>query len=304
MMRDYKKAEIDYENKIAKDYNKLYHAWPITKKYDMDFAHYVKKKVIKGDKILDLGCGPASLWPELTKIKNINLTGCDISPEMIKEARKYFPQNKFIVADSEKLPFKDEEFDMVICSSVLHHMPSLEKSFQEIKRVLKPYGKLIGREPNNDNFITETDPWIAGAIASLCHLIYRKTKTRQLDEPNVHKYHRNFKIADFIKKDLGNFFVVNDIIAKYPFSSQFTRIGSAFYGYIILKTDRFLSSYKGNQFFYLAIKDGYGKSEVLSYVNTYLKKLQQNSDSKTVPSGFIKRLIYLTAILDLILPKK
>ncbi|MBM2821214.1 MAG: Class SAM-dependent methyltransferase [Candidatus Berkelbacteria bacterium] len=181
-------------------------------------------------------------------------------------------------------------------------MPSLEKSFQEIKRILKPYGQLIGREPNDDNFIAETDPWIAGAIASLCHLIYRKTRTGSNQEPKVHQYHRNFKIADFVNKDLGNFFTVKDIVAKYPFSSQFTRIGSAFYGYIILKTDKFLNNYKGNQFFYLAAKNGYGKSEVLSYINTYLRNLEDNS--KTVPPKFIKRLILLTAFFDLILPNK
>ncbi len=303
-MENYKKSEIDYEKKIAKNYNKLYHSQPITKKYDLDFTNYVKKNVRKNDKVLDLGCGPASLWPELTKIKKIGLIGCDISPEMIKEARKYFPKNKFIVADSEKLPFKDEEFDMVICSSVLHHMPSPNKTFNEIKRILKPYGKVVGREPNDDHALDQVDPWITGAIASLSHLITRKEKFTTPKEPNVHKFHKNYKIADFIKNDLGHFFVIKDVVSKYPFSYLFVRINNAFYGNIILKTDQFLDNYKGNQFFYLAIKDGYGKSEVLSYINTYLKKLQENSNSKKVPLKFVKRLILLTAFFDLILPKK
>ena len=163
---------------------------------------------------------------------------------------------------------------------------------------------MIGREPNDDHFIDETDPWLSGAIASLSHLIARKENFKTPNEPDIHKFHKNYKIADFVKNDLGQFFIIKDVVSKYPFSYLFIRIKNVFYGNIILKTDQFLENYKGNQFFYLAIKDGYGKSEVLSYVNTYLKKLQKNSESKKVPLKFIKRLIFITAFFDFILPKK
>ena len=303
-MQDYKKAEVEYEGKIAKDYNRWYHSSPVTKTHDRDFVNYAKEEIKKGDKVLDLGCGSASLWPYLTKIKDIELIGADVSPKMITEAKKLFPKGKFIVADSENLPFQDEAFDIVICSSVLHHLPSPQKTFKEIRRVLNPYGKLIGREPNDNHFIDKTDPWLSGAIASLSHLITRKENFKTPNEPDIHKFHKNYQITNFIKNDLGRFFIVKDVVSKYPFSYLFIRIKNVFYGNIILKTDQFLENYKGNQFFYLAIKDGYGKSEVLSYVNTYLKKLQKNSESKKVPLKFIKRLIFLTAFFDLILPKK
>lgn len=301
-MQDYKKAEIEFEDKIAKDYNHWYHNSPIAKFYDQDFVNYVKKNINNGDKVLDLGCAAASLWKFLTKIKGIELVGADVSPKMVNEAKKLFPQGKFVVSDSEKLPFNNEEFDIVICSSVLHHLPSPGQTFKEIRRVLKPYGKLIGREPQDDQFVKETDPWIAGAISSLMHLIMRKQRITDIKEPKIHEHHHAYKIKEFVVKDLSSFFVVKDIISKYPFSSLFNKIDKHFHGWIITKTDDFFEYYKGNQFFYLAIKDGYGKTEVLSYINIYLKKLEVTS--KKPPLKFIKRLIWLTAIFDLILPKK
>ena len=300
--RNYKKLEVEYEDKIAKKYNQLYHGTPISDAYDQDFVNFIKKNLKPGFKVLDLGCGAAGLWPLLLKIPQVKFVGADVSPGMIREAKKLFPKEKFIVADAEKTPFDNEEFDVIICSSILHHLPTPQKSFKEIRRILKPYGILMGREPQNDQFINETDPWIAGAITSLMHLVNRKEKFLKTNEPPIHEFHHAYKLTDFINKDLGQYFVVKDLVSKYPFSHIFAKTKNAFYGRIILKTDQFLSSYKGNQFYYTAIKDGYGKTEVLSYINTYLNNLDKNS--KKVPLRFIKRLIWLTAFFDLILPRK
>jgi ubiquinone/menaquinone biosynthesis C-methylase UbiE len=300
-MKDYKKAEIEYEKKIAQDYNCWYHSTPIAKAHDRDFVNYLKKEIQKGDRVLDLGCGPASLWSYLTKIKGIELVGADISAAMIKEAKKLYPQGKFMVANAEKLPFKNEEFEVVICSSALHHLPSPQKAFKEIRRILKPYGKLIGREPQNDQFVKETSPSLSGAIMSLMHMIYRRQKTVIIKEPKIHQFHHAFDIRQFVD-DLASYFVVHDIVSKFPFSSLFMRVGGLFLGRIILQTDKFLSYYKGDQFFYKAVKDGYDRIEVLANVNGYLRELEKSSQKP--PLKFVKRLIWLSIILDLILPKK
>jgi len=301
-MPNYKKAEIEYENKIAKDYNRWYHNSPIAKFHDRDFVNYAKKFIKKGDKVLDLGCGPASLWPYLPKIRDIDLVGVDVSPAMIREAKKVYPKGKFLVADSEKLPFSDETFDVIVCSSVLHHLPTPTKTFKEIRRILKPYGKLIGREPQDDQFIKETSPYLSGAIMSLMHLILRRQKNPQPKEPSVHAHHQAYKLSQFIYYDLASHFVVKDIQSKFPFSSLFLRIKGTFGGYIIFQTDKLLKYYKGNQFFYLAIKDGYGRSEVLANINGYLKTLEKQSKQR--PMRFVKRLIFLSCLFDLILPRK
>lgn len=298
-MEKYKKAEIEYENKIAKNYNEWYHSTPIMKAHVETFARFVRKNLKKGDKVLDLGCGPASLWPYWQKIIGVEFIGVDVSPKMISVAKKYFPRGKFQVADSEKLPFLNKEFDAVICSSVLHHLPKTDQTLKEIKRILKPYGKLIGREPQKDQFFQETDPYLSGAVTHFMHFLFRKTKIQPHREPPIHKYHHAYKINEFVQT-INKYLVIHDIQSKFPFSYLFYEIKSAFYGRIILATDRFLDNYKGNQFFYLALKDGSGKTEILSYINSYLNNLNSNGP----PLKFVRRLIKLTAFLNLILPKK
>lgn len=296
-MKRYKLEELKYEKSIANLYNRLYHESPISKKYDLDFYNFARKYVKTKYKILDIGCGPASLWPYFKKIKNINLIGIDISPEMIKLAKKAYPKDKFIIGDLENLPFEDKTFDIVIVSSVLHHLPKTENSFKEIRRILKTYGKLIGREPQNNYFASKTNPWISGAINALGHMMQRRSRLKNRPEPKIHEYHHVFNINEFVQ-NLRNYFIVKKIESKYPFSSNFDYIKNNRQAKLILDTDTFLNNYNGNQFFYLAVKDGYGKKEILNYINNYLNELKKN---KIPPSRFIKRFVWLTIKLDKIL---
>ncbi len=59
---------------------------------------------------------------------------------------KYF----FINADALALPFKDESVDSVVISGGIHHIPSRQKLFDEVARVLKPTGRFYWREPVSD----------------------------------------------------------------------------------------------------------------------------------------------------------
>jgi len=301
-MGAYKKVEIDYEDKIAKDYNAWYHQTPIQKYHARDFVKYIKKEMRKNDQVLDLGCGPASLWDELIKIKHIQLIGADVSPKMIQEARKFHPQGRFVVADSEKLLFKDEEFDVVICSSVLHHLPSPNKSLKEITRVLKPYGTLIGREPQTDPFLKGVSPWLTGAIMGLVHLMRRREHHSPPKEPPIHKHHKCYDIkefSDFVEK---NNLVIQDIKSKFPFSSNFADMRSRLGSRMILKVDKTLKNHKGNQFFYKAIKYGYGRKEIIFNVYQYLRILEKESNKSSIKLA--KILVWLALGLDLALPKK
>ena len=54
------------------------------------------------------------------------------------------PQNlEFQLADASFLPFDDDSFDVVIISNALHIIPAPEKVLAEIRRVLRPGGRLI-----------------------------------------------------------------------------------------------------------------------------------------------------------------
>ncbi len=94
----------------------------------------------KNDLVLDAGCGSGYLYPALKKTKYI---GVDFSQELIKVARKRYPEVSFEKMNILKLNFKDNYFDKIFSIGVLHQIPSTKKRMEflkEIRRVLKKNG--------------------------------------------------------------------------------------------------------------------------------------------------------------------
>ena len=104
-----------------------------------------------GERVLDVGCGPGSLTIPAAKAvgKEGQVAGIDASPEMIGVAKgkagKQGLEIDFRVAPIEALPFEDGEFDVVLSSLMLHHLPDEVKvqGLGQVLRVLKPGGRLI-----------------------------------------------------------------------------------------------------------------------------------------------------------------
>lgn len=110
---------------------------------------------LRGDKpraILDLACGSGELEWAL-RASDIKFTGVDISPGMIKVARKKFPGGDFIVGDAATIRMK-KKFDMaLLLFDSANHMSSLSqllKVFRNARRHLAPNGFFIF------DFLTET----------------------------------------------------------------------------------------------------------------------------------------------------
>ena len=92
-----------------------------------------------GARILDLGCGPATLWR--TNRQRIDpswsLTLADFSPGMIDAARRELGERAvYLVADAQELPFPADSFDVVLANHMLYHVPDRPRAFTEIRRVL------------------------------------------------------------------------------------------------------------------------------------------------------------------------
>lgn len=97
-------------------------------------------------RVLEIGCGVGIVSAHLTNRYNMNVVGIDLDSEQIAIAKMYNNENehlKFIEVDSTKLPFGDQEFDMVLSLYVLHHIGNWEKTLEEINRVLKHKGYFI-----------------------------------------------------------------------------------------------------------------------------------------------------------------
>jgi ubiquinone/menaquinone biosynthesis C-methylase UbiE len=100
--------------------------------------------------ILDVGCGGGKTVNRLAQ-RTIQgkVFGIDYSPDMVKYAKevnkKFLAQKRveIVEASVEKMVFPDNFFDLVTAVETYYFWSSLPDAFQEIKRVLKPEGKLL-----------------------------------------------------------------------------------------------------------------------------------------------------------------
>lgn len=106
-------------------------------------------KIKEGNTVLDLGCGAGiDCFLAAKKVgKNGKVLGVDMTEEMVNKAKlnaqKMGIKNiKFIVADIENLPVKDNTVDIIITNCVINLTPNKTKAFKEAHRVLKIGGKV------------------------------------------------------------------------------------------------------------------------------------------------------------------
>lgn len=101
----------------------------------------------RGDECLDVGCGDggtAGVW--LTN-RVARYIGVDISETALETARKRGLEVHSI-ADASELPFEDRSFDVAVCIEVLEHLFEPQRALAEIRRILRPGGRLIVTVPN------------------------------------------------------------------------------------------------------------------------------------------------------------
>lgn len=99
-----------------------------------------------GSRALEVGCGPGHIC-EMMARGGASVTGVDLAPEMIRVAAERLPDIEFKEANAEKLPFDDGTFDAVIVNFTIHHFAQPEIACAEIRRVLKPGGRLLFAGP-------------------------------------------------------------------------------------------------------------------------------------------------------------
>lgn len=96
------------------------------------------------NRLLELGCGNGKLWQEnKIDLRNREVFLSDISEGMVEEVRnKLGTDFNCILADAERIPFKDAYFDSIIANHVLFYLNDLNLGLKEISRVLKSDGIL------------------------------------------------------------------------------------------------------------------------------------------------------------------
>lgn len=101
--------------------------------------------------ILEAGVGQGVVLANIVrrgKNKIHSITGIDLSDRLLEMAQNLLPQAKIIKEDIEAMSFPDASFDFVVMVDTLQYLQDFGKALREVKRVLRPRGKLIVTVPN------------------------------------------------------------------------------------------------------------------------------------------------------------
>lgn len=163
-----------------------------------EYKEYFNRK----GKCLDLGCGIGQYSKELMSY-GYEVTSSDIS-DIALEKVKEFNNNVIKLDMKEKLPFSDNEFDLVFANLSIHYFSDKDtkKLMLEIKRVLKKDGLFIGSVNGLEGYekIKET------AIEIEKHYWFNKNKyIRLFDKEDLKKYLSIFNIINIEERETIRF---------------------------------------------------------------------------------------------------
>lgn len=109
------------------------------------YWRYRLKKAVKpaaGQRILDIAAGTGTSSMALL-VPGAKIVAADFSKGMLEEGKRRYPELEFVFADAMKLPFADNEFDVVTMSFGLRNVSDRAVALKEFHRVLKPSGRLV-----------------------------------------------------------------------------------------------------------------------------------------------------------------
>lgn len=109
--------------------------------------------------VLEVACGTGQGLKMLMEVAK-SLQACDISKEMVEEAKKNHPLlNNLFATDETRLPSKDQSIDVLICFEAIYYFRNLKGFLQETKRVLRKTGSLFLCFPNSELFDFNPSPF-------------------------------------------------------------------------------------------------------------------------------------------------
>ncbi len=120
-----------------KEYEDLYREHPRVHEGTDNSKACIERMIadLVGDSVCDVGCGTGVLLSKFHEAKPDlkRLTGVDF----VVEDAASIPGVEYVAAKIEELPFKDGEFDTVVCTHVIEHVLEYRQSIAELRRIAK-----------------------------------------------------------------------------------------------------------------------------------------------------------------------
>jgi arsenite methyltransferase len=95
-----------------------------------------------GECVLDLGCGVGSTASYLARDWGAKVVGLDSSPDFIAEAKARDGEVEWVLGRAQEIPFPDDHFNTVFSECFLSTADDPDEVFREVRRVLRPGGRL------------------------------------------------------------------------------------------------------------------------------------------------------------------
>ena len=177
---------------------------------------------------MDYACGSGSYAINAAKAGAILSIGLDLSPVSIENAKRdalhqgVQDNTVFIVADAENTLLPANSIDVMICSGMLHHL-DLSYAFPEMRRILKPGGKVLAVEALNYNpvirryrFMTPQmrTHWEKNHILSLEDVKFAK---RFFNVGEIKFWHIASILSPYIMTALPVLNVIDGLLTRIPF---------------------------------------------------------------------------------------
>ena len=175
MSTAHKKIVQSYYSKRADDYDKQkIRTWKSKLGFEAKILNEAVNAVfqVRDRLVLEVGVGSGRVALPLMKEIAVRFVGLDISKQMLQIAQKkisaYKQEFSLLLGDSEYLPFRNNVFGAIICTSTLHYFSFAKPSLKEISRVLKKggiflYGDVTMHELDHDKFLDKLEKTISYA---------------------------------------------------------------------------------------------------------------------------------------------